>query len=556
MNLLRLLSQSKTSILIGLVLALLPAVASALIPVRVVKPIFDQLENSSFDFGKIWLEGLILLVMMVVGGYFHEAWMGWFSVSLPAQIRSKIFNRALLADMSKTGLSPQGISGRILSDLRELESFVFFGLGGFLIHGVSLLAVLYQLFSKYPSLSLQMLLVLPVLMLLLFGLGRFVSGYSYRTQQSLENLSRKVAESFSRLDVIRAMGLEHFATRRLEGSNAKTFQLARGRSLLAALNLPLGQAATTGLIAYLLILGIAQVRTGTISVGDLLAFLTLLALAISPMQILMRSAIHYAQGEGSAKRILELLELPLQTRTGSLKPENFLGSIQLKEVEFEYDALSQALSGVSLEAKPGELTALVGPSGSGKSTIVKLILGLQQTNLGKVLIDDVNINDFDWGWLRERVAWVPQEPLLFGGTIWQNLRAFAPTAHRKDAMLALEQVGLTGEISLDTLLEDEGKGLSVGQRQRVAIAAAILRDAKILVLDEATSALDNISQSEILKILQVLKKTKTIVIVAHRLKTVENADMIYVLQEGKVVESGNPQALSASSGIYSQMKDA
>lgn len=553
MNLLKLLRPFGPQILLALLLSLPPAVAQALLPGWVVKPLFDQVLAGQFErLGAVLWVGGGLLLGLVLGSYAQEAFMGYLSIRIPASLRAQIFERLLGANLASVPASAGGLAGRIVGDLRELESFVFFSLGGLLIQGVSFLAILGQLLLHYTELTLYMLLVLPLLALLLAWIGRLVTHYSHRTQAALERLAGRMAEGFGRLEFIRALGLEGFARARFLQANRLQYRMGRTRALLSALNLPLGQLATTLLLGFLLALGVGQVQQGKMTSGDLTAFLTLLALAITPLQTLARAGILYAQGEGSAARVNELLSLPGASAGGTLAPATLEGSLELKGVSFAYPGTQEVLDGLDLSFPAGSFTALVGASGSGKSTVLRLLLGLYPPSQGQVLLDGRPLEAYRPDWLRSKVAWVPQEPLLFEGSLRENLQALAPQADEAHLRQALERVGL-GEISLEQRLEDDGSGLSVGQRQRLAIAAALLRQAKVLLLDEITSALDRGSEAQVTAALEAVRPGRTLILVAHRLSTVRSADRIVVMEQGRVVEAGTHAELLAQQGLYSQL---
>lgn len=554
MNLLRLLRPFGPQILLALLLSLPPAVAQALLPGWVVKPLFDQVLAGEFErLGSVLWVGGGLLLGLVLGSYAQEAFMGYLSIGIPATLRSQIVDRLLAANLVAVPPSAGGLAGRIVGDLRELESFVFFSLGGLLIQGVTFLAILGQLLLRYTELTLYMLLVLPFLALLLAWIGRLVTQYTRHTQAALERLAGRMSEGFGRLEFIRALGLENFTKARFLQANRLQYRMGRTRALLSALNLPLGQLATTLLLGFLLALGVGQVQQGKMTSGDLTAFLTLLALAITPLQTLARAGMLYAQGEGSAARVNELLNLPKAVAGGTLIPEQLEGRLELEAVSFAYPNATEVLTNLDLHIPAGSFTALVGASGSGKSTVLRLLLGLYPPSGGQVLLDGRPLEAYQLDWMRSKLAWVPQEPLLFAGSVRENLQALAPQADEARMQQALQRVGLQGEISLENRLEDDGSGLSVGQRQRLAIAAALLREARVLLLDEITSALDRGSEAQVTAALEAVRPGRTVVLVAHRLSTVRAADQIVVMDQGRVVEIGQHQELLARQGLYSQL---
>jgi ATP-binding cassette subfamily B protein len=299
---------------------------------------------------------------------------------------------------------------------------------------------------------------------------------------------------------------------------------------------------------------VGQVEAGKLSLGDLTAYLALLALAITPLQTLSRGWMLLSQAEGAAGRVAELLRLKEVIPAGSLRPERLEGRLELRQVGFAYGG-EAVLSGLDLSLEPGTLTALVGPSGAGKSTVLRLLLGLYRPNSGQVLLDGRPLQAYAPEFLRSQVAWVPQEPLLFGGSVRENLEVLAPGASLEAMQAALDRMGLLDELpaGLASELSEEGGGLSVGQRQRLALAAAWLRGGRILLLDEPTSALDPRSEARVLQALEALRPGRTVLVVAHRLSTVQAADKIVVLQGGRLVEQGRHAELLSRGGLYAQL---
>lgn len=551
MNLLRLLRPFLPQILLAAGLALLPAIAQAWLPSLVVKPLFDQVLAGQWgQLEEVLLVGAGLLAVLVVSGYVLEAFIGYLSLKIPAVWREQVFERLLETDLMALPSSSGGLTGRLVADLKELEGFLFYSLGGLLVQGILLLALLVQLLLHYAQLTLYLLLVLPLMALLLGWIGAWVTHYSRRTQAALERLAGRMAEGFGRLELIRALNLQAFARARFRHSNQAQYRLGRTRAFIAALNLPLGQLTTTLLLGLLLALGVGAVQGGQMTPGDLTAFLTLLGLAIAPLQLLSRIGTGFAQAEGAASRMVELLELPEAPRMGQLQPQTLEGSLELRDLSFTYPGSETTLQNLNLRIEPGSFTAIVGASGSGKSTLLRLLLGLYRPSAGQVLLDGRELHTYDATWLRAKMAWVPQEPLLFAGTVQENLAALAPQASPEAMLEALGTVGLRQEVGLQTLLEDDGGGLSVGQRQRLAIAAALLRDAKILLLDEITSALDRNSEGQVVAALEAIRPGRTVIVVAHRLSTVQHADPIVVMENGRIVEVGSHSELIDFAGTY------
>lgn len=539
-------------ILLAVLIALLPALAQAWLPGWVIKPLFDEvLAKGQFErLGSLLWVGAGLMTLLVLGGYAQEAFIGYLSVRLPRDWRERLLAHLTRVDLAALEGSPGAISGRILADLRELESFIFFGLGTLLVQGLTLMALVWQLLGRYFDLTLYLLLAIPLIALVLGGVGRFVTKASSGTQAATERLAGRLNESLGRLELLRALGLGGLFGQRFEKVSDRQYGLGLRRTLVSALYLPVSQLATFLLLGMLLFLGVSRVQAGTLTTGDLTAFLTLIALVINPLQTLSRATTQLAQADGATQRLYELLSLPLAQSGGTYRPAKLEGSLEFRQVSFAYPKGEPVLQGASFRVQPGSFTALVGPSGAGKSSVLRLVLGLYRPQGGQVLLDGHDLSDYNPQALSEQLAWVPQEPLLFGGTVHENLAALAPRATEAQMREALQEVRLHDELDLHTVLEEEGLGLSVGQRQRLFLAGALLRKASVVLLDEVTSALDPINEAKVLQAIAAARKGRTLLVVAHRLSTVQPADQILVLFEGRVVESGRHDELMRMGGVY------
>lgn len=540
-------------LLLAGVIALLPAVSQAVLA-TLVRPLYDQvLVGGRYELlGSLLLRGSGLLLLMVLGGYLFEAYLGYLAVWIPASLRERLGQSLLRAELSRLPGSA-ALAGRILADLRELEGFILHALGMGLLQGMSLLALLVALFGLNLTLTLSLLLLLPLLALLTGLVGRLVGQASGRTQAQAERVALTLAEVFGRLELVRALGLERFAQDRLDKESRRFYRLGLRRALYTALHLPISQVFTGLALGLLLGLGIREVGAGNLTPGGLTAYLTLLGLAVAPLQVIPKTGLLWAQANAAAGRLLELFSLPPAPPEGQ-ETGPVEGYLRFEKVSFAYPDGKPALREVSFSLAPGTLTALVGPSGAGKSTLLRLALGLYRPTSGEVLLDGKPLSSYRHAALAQALAWVPQEPLFFGGSLAENLAALAPGIDPEQAQAALQAVGLWKELPQG--LHSDPAALSVGQRQRLAIAAALLRDAKVLVLDEATSALDLSAEAQVMAALEQARPGRTLLVVAHRLASVQHADRILVLQDGRLVEAGRHQELLQQGGEYARLWQA
>jgi len=293
--------------------------------------------------------------------------------------------------------------------------------------------------------------------------------------------------------------------------------------------------------------------------GEFVSFITTAGLLSRPIRQLTQINSVVQRGVAAATSIFAVLDEPPEANPGTFRATRAKGRIELRNVHFSYDGISQVLRGISLVAEPGQSIALVGRSGSGKSTLARLLARFYRHDSGEILLDGVPLGDYELGNLRSQFAVVSQNVVLFNGTVAENIAygeqridrgRIEQAAHNAHAMEFIARL----DEGLDTQVGDDANLLSGGQRQRIAIARAILKDAPILILDEATSALDSESEQQVQEALQSLSKGRTTLVIAHRLSTIENADKIFVLEAGQLVESGTHEQLLARNGHYAKLR--
>ena len=451
---------------------------------------------------------------------------------------------------------------RLTNDVALLQQSITWNLVILLRQVITIVGAAALLFWLDWRLTLLILLVVPVITLTMVYLGGRIRAASVGVQDALAEVSNVTEETTRGVRIVKSFARETYEVGRFSGAVMKLYDAAMHRARTNAMLAP-----TIGLIASVTITGIlyyggSQVILGRLTPGDLIAYLIYTVLIASPVAIMADLYGQFQAAIGASQRMLDLLDTPpeLTDAPNATPLPSVVGDVVFDRVSFHYTAAIDVINDVSFTARAGQLIALVGPSGAGKSTLVNLIPRFYDVVAGCVSIDGRDVRDVTLRSLREQIGIVPQETLLFSGTVYDNIR-YGRLEATREAIEAAAMAANAHRFIVDDLAEgyettvgEHGVKLSGGQRQRIAIARAILKDPRILILDEATSSLDSASESLVQEALERLMVGRTSFVIAHRLSTVLNADWILVMSRGTIVEQGTHVALLRNpDGLYAQL---
>jgi ATP-binding cassette, subfamily B, bacterial MsbA len=478
------------------------------------------------------------------------------------RLRARAFDRLLqLSPRFYQGTNTADVVGRLTTDSERVELAVFNGMMPVVRDSLSILAMFGTCIVLDPWLSLSICVAAPAVALPLARFSKWLKRVSRVSADQMSVLAFSAFESVSGIRTVQAFGIEAYEKQRFERSGEKHAAAMTRSYLIRGVRSPLmetlGAAGIAALIYYLS----QSVAAGKVDATHVAAFVAAVILMYDPIKKLGNVGDQLALGAAALDRIYELVDAPVDIPMthGNDPVVNPSGAVTLHDVHFAYGEAA-VLSGVSLKVEPGQVCALVGRSGAGKSTVMNLLLRFYDPTAGVITLEGVALKEWPLSALRRHMAWVSQDVFLFNASVRENLAlgeghdeaalwSALKSAHADGFVKALPQ-------GLDTSLGERGASLSGGQRQRLAIARAFLRNARVLLLDEATSALDTESEQAVQAALETLMKGRTTIVIAHRLSTVRHADVIAVLDAGKVVQVGTHDALKDAAGIYQMLVSA
>lgn len=550
------------------VLAILIVLVSAvvdLLPPQIVRKAIDGYMNNTTLSIEQRINGISVMAFVLLGVVGLQFLLGYLSTYITSflgnkivyDVRSELYKKVLDLPMSFFDKNPSGrINTRIVNDTQNIQEF-FSSVITSIVKDVFLLAgVIYFMLKISTRLFANVSFVFPIIVVAMVLFRYFDLKVYKEVRTNLARVNAYLAEHISGINVIKLFLAENYKAKEFDSVNKDLYKSLVNQLYVFGVFRPFIDLIHYFALSTIIWFGSKYIIGGTIQFGELYAFVAYVDTFMRPLGDISEKYDIIQNTAASCEKIFTLMDEKPEV-LGNPKDDSKIttGELVFKDVWFSYDSERWVLKNINISFKPGELTAIVGETGAGKTSLMNLINGMYVPQKGEILIDGKNMFDYDLRKIRKQIATVPQDVILFSGTILDNIRLFHEQYTEQQVIAALEKVYAYDVIEklsdgIYTKIIERGSTLSAGERQLIALARAVLFDAKILILDEATSNIDVDTESRIETAVRELSKDKTVIMIAHRLSTVKGADRIVVIHDGKVAEEGRHTDLLSKKGVY------
>jgi len=507
----------------------------------------------------LWLAGTLTAVYLSSAAQSYI--LSWVGQRILTTLRGMLFRHLQHLSVPYHDKHIVGVTiSRVVNDVEVINELLSQGLISMLGDGILLAGTVVVMVAMEPRLALLTFSVLPLMVLITIWFSRQARVAFRETREKIGAVVGDLAENISGMRVIQAFAQEDNAQERFEVVNRANRDAYVEAMSLSFIFLPTVDVLSIAAMCIVLAAGGVMVARGALTIGVVVAFLAYVGRFFDPIQDLSQLYTTLQAATAGAERVFELLDAQpnVKDRPAAIECPAIAGRIELRDVSFRYDPDKEVLHHVSLTIEPGRTVALVGPTGAGKTSIANLVGRFYEVSEGAVLIDGRDVREVTVESLHRQMGLVPQDPFLFAGTIADNIRFGRPEASDEDIITAARLANADNFVrglpeGYDTRILEGAVNLSLGQRQLICIARALLVDPRILILDEATSSVDTLTEVLIQKALERLFSGRTAIVIAHRLSTVRHADWIHVIDGGQIVEQGNHQTLLEQHGLYREL---
>lgn len=516
-------------------------------------PLFEARITLTAVDGRVFLLLLVVTTLVkTVAEYGSIAAVGYLGHSVVRDLRNDAFEKILFQPLRFFHFNPTGeLISRVSADIERIQTAASETVAEFLKQTAILVFLIVLIFAIDWKLAAMSIVLVPLVFYPTLWFGKKLRVLSKRNQEEMAQMANVLYETVTGNRIVKAFTMEKTEAGKFRKITQRIFRLNFSQKLTHSLSSPLMETLGMLVIAAFLLYARAQIINQRMTAGLFIAFILALIKLYDPVRRMSGINNSFQQAFGASGRIFEILSLEPEKDSGREVLRSFSDRIEFKDVHFAYEADEPVLYGISFSVGRGEVVAMVGPSGVGKSTLVNLLPRFYEVTGGRVLIDGMDVRDVQLRSLRNQIAMVTQDVILFDDSVRSNI-AYGDPAAGEDAIRRAAKAALVDEFvtDYDARIGERGLRLSGGERQRISIARAILKNAPILILDEATSSLDAESEALVQQALQNLMEGRTTIVVAHRLSTVRRADRIVVLADGRIKESGTHEELVVRRGLY------